>query len=114
MIRDALELACLAGALPWREVTTVGGWWNRRFDPEIDLVGADRGPVARKVVFAGSVKWTSRPFDDHDLASLRHAAPQLPGFGPDTGLIVVSLSGSSVPDTSAVVCGPSAVVGAWT
>jgi uncharacterized protein len=33
LIRDALELAALPGALPWPEVMTVGGWWNRRFDP---------------------------------------------------------------------------------
>ncbi|HEX4215738.1 MAG TPA: DUF234 domain-containing protein [Candidatus Dormibacteraeota bacterium] len=37
----------LARRLPdeaWPETEAVGGWWNRRNRPEIDLVGADRGP----------------------------------------------------------------------
>jgi hypothetical protein len=54
-IREALSRA--ATDLPWPEATAVGGWWNRAFDPEIDLVGADREPVARKLWYAGSVKW---------------------------------------------------------
>ncbi|HXL96676.1 MAG TPA: DUF234 domain-containing protein [Streptosporangiaceae bacterium] len=54
LIRDALSLA--AGELPWPDATTVGGWWNRAFQPEIDLIGADRGPVARTIHYAGSVK----------------------------------------------------------
>ncbi|MDN5751507.1 MAG: AAA family ATPase, partial [Pseudonocardia sp.] len=38
--RQSLELACSDGALPFPDVRVVGGWWNRRFDPEIALVGA--------------------------------------------------------------------------
>jgi hypothetical protein len=33
---------CRSGALLWPQVDAVGGWWNRRFDPEVDLGGADR------------------------------------------------------------------------
>ena len=112
LIRDALELAALAGALPWPEVTTVGGWWNRRFDPEIDLVGADRGPVAQRVDFAGSIKWINSAFDQRDLAALRQGAIQVPGFGPETGLAVVSLSGVAGVDAD-LVWGPSDIVSAW-
>lgn len=107
LVREALELAAIAHALPWPEVSVVGGWWNRSFDPEIDLVGADRGPVAQRIDFAGSIKWISSPFDGHDLATLRHSASRLPGLGPEADLMVVALSGVTG------VWGPRDVVAAW-
>jgi hypothetical protein len=91
-IQEALSLA--AADLPWPEATAVGGWWNRAFDPEIDLIGADRAPVARKLWYAGSVKWLDRPFGAPDLAVLQRNAPQVPGFDPEqAALIGVSRSG---------------------
>jgi hypothetical protein len=72
VIREALSLS--ASDLPWPEAIAVGGWWNRAFQPEIDLVGADRAPVAREIYYAGSVRWLDRPFDDHDLAALQRDA----------------------------------------
>jgi uncharacterized protein len=92
VIREALSLA--AGDLPWPEASAVGGWWNRAFDPEIDLVGADRAPVARKLWYAGSVKWLDHPFGSRDLAALQRGAPLVPGFDPgETALISVSCTG---------------------
>jgi hypothetical protein len=91
LVRTALEAAAAAGELPWPDVEAVGGWWNRQFDPEIDLVGADRSPVARRIAFAGTVKWLGSPLDSHDLTRLRTSATQVPGFR--AGLAVVSLSG---------------------
>jgi AAA+ ATPase superfamily predicted ATPase len=92
VIREALSLA--AADLPWPEATAVGGWWNRAFDPEIDLIGADRAPVARKLWYAGSVKWLDHPFGARELAELQRAAPQVPGFDPgETTLISVSRMG---------------------
>jgi hypothetical protein len=35
-----------AAALPWPAAGTVGGWWNRAFDPEIDLIGAERDTLS--------------------------------------------------------------------
>jgi hypothetical protein len=91
-IREALSLA--AAELPWPEAAVVGGWWNRTFDPEIDLIGADRAPVARKLWYAGSVKWLDHPFGSRDLATLQRGAPQVPGFDPgETALIGVSCAG---------------------
>lgn len=117
LIREALELAAPAGALPWPETETVGGWWNRRFDPEIDLVGADRAPVARQVHFAGSVKWLGTPFDGHDLAALRRGAADVPGFNEAAaGLAVVTLSGMASdlsPRDVDLVWRPHDVVAAW-
>jgi uncharacterized protein len=114
LIRESLELACIAGATPW-PAEAVGGWWNRRFDPEIDLVGADRSPVASRLYFAGSVKWLSSPFDRHDLAALMTGATSVPGYvAAETGLVVVSLSGSRDIDAGSVGLqwGPADVVGA--
>ncbi|WP_459548115.1 AAA family ATPase [Nocardia sp. X0981] len=114
LIREALELAALAGDLPWPEAETVGGWWNRRFDPEVDLVGADRAPIAQHVYFAGSIKWLDTPFDDHDLAALHKAAAQIPGYEPgETGLIVATRSGVQGSGAD-LVWGPEDVLSAWT
>ncbi|MFJ1757508.1 ATP-binding protein [Kitasatospora sp. NPDC088134] len=117
LVRESLELAAMDGALPWAQVEAVGGWWNRQFDPEVDLVGADRAPVARRISFVGSTKWLLSPFDGHDLAALTHAAPQVPGFDPNgTGLVVASLSGlapGTDPGAVDLLWGPEQVVGAW-
>lgn len=116
LVRESLQLAAVAGALPWSQVETVGGWWNRQFDPEVDLVGADHAPVARKIFCVGSVKWLSSPFDRHDLADLARSAPQVPGFAPgETGLVVATMSGLELDDTGAVdlAWGPDQLVGVW-
>jgi len=115
VVRQALGMAAAAGELPWPDTEAVGGWWNRRFSPEVDLVGADRAPVARRVLFAGSIKWLGTPFDSHDLAALRRDAAQVPGFDPEAGgLAVVSLSGVH-PSVEGVglAWGADDVVAAW-
>jgi len=114
IIRDALSLA--AADLPWPGATTVGGWWNRAFDPEIDLVGADRGPVARKLWYVGSVKWLDHRFGSRDLAELQRGAPQVPGFDPgETALISVSCTGfTDSAATALALCWlPEDIVGAF-
>ncbi|MFD8967204.1 ATP-binding protein [Streptomyces sp. NPDC059568] len=117
LIRESLELAAVDGDFPWPETGTVGGWWNRQFSPEIDLVGADRAPVAGTLFFAGSVKWLTSPFDQHDLTALEQGAAQLPGFVPgSTGLVVASRVGMTTgvaSDRVGLVWGPRDVVGAW-
>ncbi|KUO21245.1 AAA family ATPase [Streptomyces dysideae] len=117
LVREALELAAASGDFPWPDTEVVGGWWNRRFSPEIDLIGADRSPVAGTLFFAGSVKWLGSPFDQHDLAALVRGAAQVPGFSPGgTGLAVVSLSGTAGSVTGAgvgLVWRAGDVVAAW-
>ena len=116
LVREALELAAAAGALPWPEVAAVGGWWNRRFDPEIDLVGADRSPTAHHIYFTGSIKWLHTPFDRHDLATHRSAAALVPGHEAGrTGTVIASLSGTDLPtdDTVDLVWGPGQIIEAW-
>lgn len=119
LVRQSLELAAAVGELPWPDVEVVGGWWNRQFDPEVDLVGADRSPVARRLRFVGSIKWLGTPFDDHDLANLVRGGAQVPGFEPGrTSLVVVPRSGTSPHldlDRANVdlVWGPADILSAW-
>ena len=118
LIRESLTRVLDSDDFPWPETETVGAWWNRQFDPEIDLVGADRAPVARTVTFAGSIKWLNTPFDNHDLAALHAGAIQIPGFTPGkTGLAIVSLSGvDAVPglDQVKLIWSPNDIITAWT
>jgi AAA+ ATPase superfamily predicted ATPase len=94
LIRDSLWMAGAGDAFRWPEARVVGGWWNRQFNPEVDIVGADRGPVAGTIHYVGSIKWLGKPFDSHDLAELRNAAVQVPGFDfAHSGLVVASLAG---------------------
>jgi uncharacterized protein len=113
-VREALSLA--AADLPWAEATAVGGWWNRAFDPEIDLIGCDRAPVARRLWYAGSVKWLDHPFDSRDLAVLQRGASQVPGFDPgETALISVSCTGftDSAAASLALRWLPEDIIGAF-
>jgi uncharacterized protein len=94
IVREALSLAAVD--LPWPEATAVGGWWNRAFDPEIDLIGADRSPIAGYIYYAGSVKWLEHQFGERDLLSLRQGSARVPGFEIGrTDLIAVSRAGVS-------------------
>lgn len=116
LLRESLELAALSGELPWPSVDAVGGWWNRQLDPEIDLVGADKSPVATELVFAGSIKWLATPFDQHDLATLRASASAVPGYTASTATVVASRSGLTDGLQKAgvdLVWGPADLVNAW-
>ncbi|MGW6741079.1 ATP-binding protein [Streptomyces sp. NPDC055025] len=117
LIRESLELAAAEGDFLWPETEAVGGWWNRQFSPEIDLIGADRAPVAGSLFFAGSVKWLATPFDQHDLATLEQGAARVPGFIPGTaGLVVATRAGMTAgitPDRVGLLWGPRDIVTAW-
>ena len=117
LVRDALETVGVVGGLPWEGVNAVGGWWNRSFQPEIDLVGADQAPVASELFFVGSIKWLGTPFDVRDLSTLLSGALHVPGYEPGrTGTVVVTLSG--VSDTRAMgpvdlLWGPDDILAAY-
>lgn len=81
----------------------VGGYWTRNSDVEIDLVGADREPIAKAVTFVGSIKWQERrPFDVRDLGRLAQHRDRMPGADTDTPLLVVSRTGSTVDGLAAL------------
>ena len=89
-----------------------GGYWTRTNDVEIDIVGADRAPAARKILAVGSVKWLeNKPFDHRDLGALVAHRDRLPGADADTALVAVSRSGCSVEGV--VHLGPTDLIQAW-
>ncbi|WP_100445826.1 ATP-binding protein [Glycomyces xiaoerkulensis] len=98
----------------WEETGAVGGWWNRQNNPEIDLVGADAGPVAKRVDFLGSVKWLeNETFGWKDLNRLAADARAVPGATGETPLVAVTLNGADPDLPLAAHWGPDDLVRAW-
>lgn len=92
LVRDALGRLLPDDISP--DVAAVGGWWPRTHRPELDLIGADRSPVADRVLFVGSTKWHQRrPFGVDDLAALTRDAIAVPGADGATPLVAVSRTG---------------------
>ncbi len=90
----------------------IGGYWTRTDDPEIDIVGADRSPIAKKITLVGSVKWLENTtFDHRDLARLITHRSQLPGADEDTPMLAVSRSGCVVGDVLHLT--PEDLMRAW-
>lgn len=90
----------------------IGGYWTRTNDPEIDLVGADRSPIAKKITFVGSIKWLeNKPFDSRDLACLVAHCSQLPGADDSTPLLALTRTTSTAPDVPYLT--PSDLLHAW-
>lgn len=110
VVRQSL-LRLPPGILP-DDTEAVGGYWTRTNDPEIDLVGADRAPIAKKITMTGSVKWLdNKPFDARDLARLVIHRSQLPGADDTTPLLAVSRT--SATSTGATVLTPDDLLAAW-
>lgn len=109
LIREALARILPDEYLP--DAPVVGGYWTRTNDVEIDLVGADRQPVARELRFLGSIKWLENSsFDEHDRAALtRHWAALTDQPVP---LIAVTRSGCTASGLHAVY-GPEDIITAW-
>jgi AAA+ ATPase superfamily predicted ATPase len=117
LVRESLELAAAARALPWANVGAVGGWWDRTFSVEVDLVGADQAEKTSLISFVGSVKWRVTPADRRDVDELRCSAAQVPGVDPATcGLVLASLSGRADevdPESVDLWWGPGDIIRAW-
>ncbi|GAA3483584.1 ATP-binding protein [Streptomyces yanii] len=109
LIRESLARALPDDRLP--AAPAIGSYWTRSNDVEIDLVGADRRPVAKRLLFLGSIKWLeTSPFDGHDLAALhRHRAAVTDAPVP---LVAVSRCGVSCSGLQAVY-GPEELLAAW-
>jgi len=109
VIREALRR--ISDQLPGRP-QAVGSYWTRSNDPQIDLVGADREPVAQRISFTGSVKWRENmPFGERDLADLIRHRSRLPGADESTPLIVITRSGATVK--SPIMLSPDDLLAAW-
>lgn len=112
LIRESL-LRLLPDA-DWPGTEAVGGWWNRQNKPEIDLVGADREPVARELHFVGSVKWLeNHPFGRREYEALVRDVAAVPGATQDTPLVAVSRCGVTDDLPLAAHWGPDDLVRAW-
>jgi hypothetical protein len=110
LVRQSL-LRLAPGTLPGG-TDAMGGYWTRTNDPEIDLVGADRAPIAKKVTMAGSIKWLeNKPFDGRDLARLVIHRSQLPGAGDTTPLLAVSRTGATT--SGVTILTPDDLLAAW-
>jgi hypothetical protein len=112
LVREALMRLLPDERFPQTEA--VGGWWNRQNNPEIDLVGADREPVARSIHFLGSIKWLeNQPFDRHDYGTQVRDMLAVPGADTETPLVAVSRSGIADGLPLAAYWGPEDLLRAW-
>jgi uncharacterized protein len=110
MVRESLARLLPDGGLP--AAPAIGGYWTRGNDVEIDLVGADRAPVAKHLLFLGSIKWLENSaFDAHDLAALqKHRAAITDAPVP---LVAVSRTAVTCPGLQAAYT-PARLLTAWT
>jgi uncharacterized protein len=98
----------------WPDTEAVGGWWNRQNNPEIDLVGADRGPAAKQVHFLGSIKWLeTQPFGRREYDALVRDTLAVPGVDETTALVAVSRCGVTDDLPLAAHWGPEDLLHAW-
>jgi AAA+ ATPase superfamily predicted ATPase len=113
VVREALHgLGSRALGLGDGPAPVVGGYWTRTNDVEIDVVLADRAPVAKKVLGVGSIKWRERaPFDMGDYAALSRNRDRLPGATAHTSLLAVSRVPSTVPGVTILT--PADLIAAW-
>jgi uncharacterized protein len=110
LLRESLARLLPAAGLPAAPV--VGGYWTRSNDVEIDIVGADREPVARRLFFLGSIKWRERsPFDDRDLLALQRQMTRV--TDDPVPLVAVSRTGVRASGLAASFA-PADLLGAWT
>lgn len=109
VLRDSLARLIPAKDLP--AAPAVGSYWTRSNDVEVDIVGADRGPVAREILFVGSIKWLENAkFDIRDLGALqRHRALLTDDPVP---LVAVTRSGVSCKGVDAAF-EPEELLAAW-
>jgi uncharacterized protein len=93
----------------------VGGYWTRKGDVEVDLVGAAKSIRPKRVAFTGSIKWKERAlFDGRDLGQLVAHRDKVPGTDEDTVLVAVSREGFDERGRAAdVTLGSDDLVGAW-
>jgi uncharacterized protein len=92
---------------------TVGSYWTRSGNTEVDVVGVDGTGSRRRVAFVGSIKWRQqRPFDGRDASSLAAQLSLVPGTDDMTVLVAVSASGFDVRDIP-IRLGPADLLNAW-
>jgi uncharacterized protein len=72
----------------------VGGYWTRKGDVEVDLVGTEVKLRPERIASVGSIKWREgAPFDGRDLGHIAAQRDEVPGTDEDTVLVGVSRRG---------------------
>lgn len=116
LVRESLARRVSDEDAQWTDpdaAVEVGGFWTRSNDVEIDLVGADRAPIAKRIGYLGSVKWhETAPLAKKDFAALAAVAARVPGVSEETPLIGVSRARSELGPWSAVYSAED-LVDAW-
>ncbi len=91
-----------------------GAYWSRTGAIEVDLVGGDRRPMAKRVAFVGSIKWRARRrFGRADALELASQRAQVPGADESTLLVGVSSRGFEADVPLDVRLSPRELLGAW-
>jgi uncharacterized protein len=110
VVREALTRMSGTGSIPAANV--VGGFWTRSNTPEVDIVGADRSPVAKSIAYAGTIKWhDASPLNQSDLNQLAADITKIPGADSSTPLVAVSRSGHTA--RGSINIGPDDILAAW-
>jgi uncharacterized protein len=113
LVREGLDLLLPDGER-FGDARYVGAYWNRVGTVEVDLVGGDERPVAKRIGFVGSIKWRqARPFGRADALSLAARRDAVPGAGDDTPLVGVSARGFDEDAPLDVRLGPDDLIAAW-
>ena len=113
LVRESLE-RILPDADRFGDARYVGAYWNRTGSVEVDLVGGDLRPVAKRVAFLGSVKWRERRrFSRADGLELAAARERVPGAGTETRLVGVSSQGFDDDAPLDAKLGPDDLVASW-
>lgn len=91
VVHEALGRLAATGEGPFAGTETVGSWWNKGNETEIDIAAADHQDRIR---WLGSVKWrTSRPVDRREAARLAEARGRIP-TASGAGLVAVCPAGA--------------------
>ncbi len=113
LVREALELL-LPDPDRFADARHVGAYWNRIGTVEVDLVGGDERPTAKRLGFVGSIKWrTEGRFGRADGFALAAQREQVPGASGDTPLVGVSAQGFDEDASLDVRLSPEDLIAAW-
>lgn len=113
IVRDSVE-RLLPDAGRFGTARYAGSYWNRTGAIEVDLVGGEGWPVAKRVAFVGSIKWrNARRFSRADALELATRRGEVPGAGEKTLLVGVSSRGFDTDVPVDVRLSPEDLIGAW-
>jgi AAA+ ATPase superfamily predicted ATPase len=113
LVRESLE-QMLPDPARFGAARYVGAYWNRSGTVEVDLVGGDERPVAKRIAFIGSIKWRqARRFGRSDALALAARRQGVPGAGDDTLLVGVSAQGFDQDSPLDVRLGAEDLIATW-